>query len=331
MINNGEFFIKDIKAVVLIGWCPNIDEIIRINKSFNLKTLVVTSPNQKNLYKKNVKIKVFSKINSKKFENYILKNCSIKNTLFLSVSSMFIFEKKTIEFFNNNLINYFPSRLPYDKGRGGFSWHIIREDRILNNLFHVIDTGINTGPIITNKQSLFPSSCKIPLDFENYKWSKMNIFYSNFLKDLKKDVKFKVSHQPKYLGRFNPSLNTLKNGFIDWSLNSYDLFNFINAFDDPFKGASTFLNQKKYGRLFIKKVHLHGGDNSNHPFQSGIISRHDKDWVTVSTNGKHMLLIEEVKNSEGQNMLKFLREGDRFYTPIKFLEDSILNSVNYKA
>ena len=47
---------------------------------------------------------------------------------------MFIFEKKIIEFFKDNLINYFPSRLPYDQGRGGFSWHILREDRILNNL-----------------------------------------------------------------------------------------------------------------------------------------------------------------------------------------------------
>ena len=44
-----------------------------------------------------------------------------------------------------------------------------------------------------------------------------------------------------------------------------------------------------------------------------------------------MILIEEVKNSNGQNMLKFLKEGDRFYTPIKFLENSKLDRVNYKA
>jgi len=331
MIKNNKFFIKDIKQVVLIGWCPNIDEIIKINKSLNLKTLVITSPNQKNLFKKNIKIKVFSKIDSKVFKSYILKNCNIEKTLFLSISSMFIFEKKIIEFFKDNLINYFPSRLPYDQGRGGFSWHIMREDRILNNLFHIIDTGINTGPIITNKKSLFPSNCKIPVDFENYKWNQMNTFYSDFLRDLNNGIKFEISHQPNYLGRYNPSLNTLKNGFIDWSLNSYDLFNFINAFDDPFVGASTFLNQNKYGRLFIKKVHLHGGDTSNHPFQAGIISRHDKEWITVSTSGKHMILIEEVKNSDGQNILKFLKEGDRFYTPIKFLENSKLDRVNYKA
>ena len=34
---------------------------------------------------------------------------------------------------------------------------------------------------------------------------------------------------------------------------SYDLINFINAFDDPFKGASTYLNNGNFGKLFIKK------------------------------------------------------------------------------
>ena len=94
MIKNNKFFVKDIKQVVLIGWCPNIDKIIKINKSLNLKTLIITSPNQKNLFKKNIKIKVFSKIDTKIFKNFILKNCNIEKTLFLSISSMFIFEKK---------------------------------------------------------------------------------------------------------------------------------------------------------------------------------------------------------------------------------------------
>ena len=55
-------------------------------------------------------------------------------------------------------------------------------------------------------------------------------------------------------------------------MDSYDLFNFINAFDEPYKGASTFLNNGNFGKLYLKKVHLHGGDSSNHPFMSGIVS-----------------------------------------------------------
>ena len=113
--------------------------------------------------------------------------------------------------------------------------------------------------------------------------------------------KFKIYSQPKYLSRYNPRLNTIENGFIDWNLEPYDLINFINAFDEPYEGASTFLNNGNFGRLFLKKVQLHGGDSTNHPFMTGIVTRHDKDWIVVSTIGKHMLLIEEVLNEDKYN------------------------------
>lgn len=330
MIVNNFFEIKDLKQVVIFGACPNIDEILKINSKLKIKTLIITSPNQKKNFDKKIKINIF-KVLDNKFKSFISQNCQIDKTLFLSVSSMFVFKKKQIKFFKNNLINYFPSRLPYDAGRGGFSWHIMREDRILNNTFHIIEENMNTGPIIFEDTKIFPTHCKIPIEYENFKWSQMNSFYETFVKQIITKKKFFITKQSKNLGRYNPSLNTLKNGFIDWSMNPYDLYNFINAFDDPFLGASTFLNQKDFGRLFIKKAHLHGGETGNHPFFSGIISRHDQNWIVVSTTGKHMLLIEEVFNSKGENILGKLKVGNRFVTPVKFIEESKYNQTIYKA
>jgi folate-dependent phosphoribosylglycinamide formyltransferase PurN len=172
---------------------------------------------------KKIKINVFKDMN-KMFENFIHRNCEIKKTLFLSISSLFIFKKKQIKFLEDNLINYFPSRLPYDTGRGGFSWHIMREDKILNNNFHIIDESINTGPIIFEDSKIFPSNCKIPLDYESYNWAEMNIFYEKFIKKLINEEKFFLCKQNKNLGRHNPSLNTLQHGFINWDMNSYDLY-----------------------------------------------------------------------------------------------------------
>ena len=97
-------------------------------------------------------------------------------------------------------------------------------------------------------------------------------------------------------------------------MESYDLINFINAFDDPYVGASTNINNKKFKRLFIKKAQLHGGESSNHPFMQGVISRHDKDWIVVCTKGKHMLLVEEVFNESKKNIISELTVGDRFFT-----------------
>ena len=78
----------------------------------------------------------------------------------------------------------------------------------------------------------------------------------------------------------------------------------------------------KLGKLYLKKAQLHGGDSSNHPYMSGLVSRHDNDWIVVSTTSKHMLLIEQVLDNKGNNIINKIKPGDRFYTPQK----EIINS-----
>ena len=51
-------------------------------------------------------------------------------------------------------------QLPLDQGGGGFSWNILREDRISNQLVHLVDENIDTGPIIYNRLSLFPKDVR---------------------------------------------------------------------------------------------------------------------------------------------------------------------------
>ena len=138
-------------------------------------------------------------------------------------------------------------------------------------------------------------------------------------------------HQAEYLGRYNPRLNTVKNGLIDWSVNSYDLINFINTFEDPYAGASTYLNEGNYGKLCIKGCQLHGGDSSNHPFMAGTVTRHDNSWIVVSTSGKHMILIEKVLNAKGKNILPEIKVGSKFYSPNDELQESKSARIIYSS
>ena len=55
---------------------------------------------------------------------------------------------------------------------------------------------------------------------------------------------------------------------------------------------------------------------------AGIISRVDKEWLIVSTVDKHMIIIKEVLNEKGKNIIKSLRAGDRFFTPSLKLDDA---------
>ena len=335
MIKNNKFYIENLNTVVFLGQSDVFSKLIKVNNLLKLNTLIITGSHQSKLIDKTIDYKIFDKLDDK-FKDFINKNVKVKNSIFISVGARYIFKKDTIEnFFLNNLVNFHRTRLPLDSGGGGFSWKIMREDRIDNQLVHLIDEGIDTGPIIDNHLSLFPKHCHVPIDFEVYGLQKFIEFYSGFLKKVKDGKFFDLKPQLNYLGRYNPRLNTEIDGLINWDMDSYDLFNFINAFDEPYKGASTFLNNGNFGKLYLKKVHLHGGDSSNHPYMSGIVSRHDTNWVVVSTKSKHMLLIEEVLDNKGNNIMKNIKVGDRFYTTYEELEKSkktktIFNSKGLK-
>lgn len=332
MIKNNKFYINNLKTVVIFGYSNKLKEILTINKKLNLKTLIITDPHQsKFIPKKEIDYSIFKNFNNR-CKNFILKNTNINQTIFIVLGARYIFTENSIKtFFKKNIINFHGKRLPYDKGGGGFSWQIMRQDRIDSQLVYLLDSNVDSGPIIENKVSLFPKNCQIPLDFEKYHSTKFIEFYSLILRKISKGKKFDLKYQSKYLGRYNSRLNTEINGWIDWSIDSNEIINFINAFDDPYMGASTFLNNGKFGRLFLKKVHLHGGDGSNHPFMSGLVSRHDGGWLVVSTTSKHMLLIEEVLNINRENIINKIKVGDRFFTPLKKLIDSNKKRIQYNS
>ena len=307
------------KNVFFLGSNESLNELEKINKKLGLKTFVITSPDQSKKIDYKKEIKIFDRLDSS-FTQYISNKVKVEETLFVSLASRWIFKKETIKnIFKFNLVNFHGSRLPLDAGGGGFSWRILREDRIDNQLVQVVDEGIDTGPILFSEKSIFPSYCKIPADYEKFSSMKLLSFYEKFISLLSKGNKFNLHHQPDYLGRYNPRLESKTNGWIDWNLNSHQLLRFINAFDDPYSGASTMINN--YERVYLKKVQLHGGESTNHPFMSGIISRHDSKWIVVSTQDEDMMLIiEKVLDDKGQNIISHLKPGDRFFTPAEKLD-----------
>ena len=331
MIKNNKFYIENLDAICFFGQSETFEDLIKINDSFNIKSLIITSSHQAKLIDKNIKINTFDNINEDCIR-LIKQKCDIDKTLFISLGARYIFNDDLIKnIFQENLINFHRHRLPLNRGGGGYSWHIMNEDRIDNQLIHLINKYPDGGPIIDSSSSLFPTSCKVPLDFEHYSSQKFIEMYKNFIKKLKDKSEFILKHQANYLGNYFPRLNTLKNGYIDWNLNSYDLINFINAFGEPYDGASTFLNNGNFGRLFLKKVHLHGGENSNHPFMSGIVTRHDKKWIVVSISGKHSLLIEKVLNENKENIILKIKPGDRFFTPADKLLEAKSKRIFYSS
>jgi len=331
MIKNNQFYIENLQSVVFLGCSKVLGKLVDVNTKVGIKSLIITSSDQAKNIDNGLKFKIFNKIDIN-FKKYIKKNTITSKTLFVSLGARYIFKEKDIDnFFLNNLVNFHSTRLPLDGGSALYSWKIMREDRIDNQLVHLIDKTIDNGPIIDNYMSIYPRECKIPLDFQNYKFNSLINFYKIFIKKIYLKNKISIKPQQTYLGRYNPRINTETDGLIDWSMNSYDLYNFINAFDEPYKGASTYLNNGNYGKLYLKSVHLHGGDSSNHPYMSGIVSRHDKKWIVVSTKSKHMLLIEKIINKKGENIINKIKRGDRFFSPINEINNSKSKRVIFNS
>ena len=328
MILNNKFYVKELKEVVFIGFSEVINDLYKINKKHKLHSSIFTSTDQS----KDIKLshKIFDKIDENLY-NYIKNNYEIDKTLFISIGSRMIFDTKFIAFTKGNLINFHGARLPYDSGGGGFSWKIMREDKIDNQLVHLVDNGIDTGPIIDYSLSIYPKSCKIPIDYEEYTSKLFLNFYNGFIKKIIDGLSFDLKSQLSYIGRYNPRLSSDDSSYINWNLEPNDLYNFINSFDDPYNGGISFLNNGNYGKVHLKSIHLHGGDSSNHPYMTGLVSRHDKNWIVVSTVGKYSLLVEKVLNSKGENIMNKIKVGDRFFTPQEYLESSFSKRIIYNS
>lgn len=74
-----------------------------------------------------------------------------KRTLVLSVSNTLIFPAKIVELENLRILNYHNSLLPAHRGMHAEAWTIFAGDPMTGISWHLVDKGIDTGPLVTQK------------------------------------------------------------------------------------------------------------------------------------------------------------------------------------
>jgi len=124
-----------------------------------------------------------------------------------------------------------------------------------------------------------------------------------------------------------PRLNTLKQGLINWNWDTNDIESFICAFDEPYAGASTFIDGKK---VHLKECYSEFNDGPFHPFQAGLIYKIYSDAIFIATRSG-TIIVRGVSDENGKNIIGKLRTGQRFFTPLKYLEDAMTFSAEYSA
>lgn len=239
-----------------------------------------------------------------------------ESTLGISFCAPWIFKRDLIGRFNGRLLNCHGANLPQNRGGGGFSWRILRGDKIGASVIHQVDAGVDTGVIVLSREYTYPYECRRPSDYQAFSVCQYDILLESLFRKIDINDNFEVTVQDERFSSYWPRLSTDVHGFIDWDWGLDDIETFIRAFDSHYGGASTFLNKQ---RVRLKKCSALTSEGAFHPFQSGIMYRKTDLGAFIATRGG-ALLAAEVLNENGTDILASLVVGDRFYTPAKHLE-----------
>ena len=325
------------KKIVIFGGGILATKIARKTISIGYEVAIITSPRQSCeeiskgvsfinfLNNNNLRFIVSNNINDKDIKKYL--NSFGDDTFFLSLGAAWIFDKNFIsKTLNGRLFNLHGTRLPQNRGGGGFSWQIMTGNRFGFCLLHIVDDGIDTGQIVNFEEFIYPHTCKYPIEYMNYYNDKNVIFLERILKNaFTGKVVFSLYKQIEYLSTYWPRLNQDSSSWIDWSQSPDIIERFICAFGPPYKGALTTINGRN---VRINKVCINYQDGVFNPYQNGIVYRIGGSWICVALNGGGIIIESVSDDKTGESCISSISVGDRFITTNKMLENS-KNRVTY--
>jgi methionyl-tRNA formyltransferase len=309
--------------IVFLGGGELLRKLVLWSKKLNISIKVVSSQRhsleeydgillKEFLMEEKVEHIITNDISSKIVKEFIGKN---NNSFFLSLGAAWIFKTDIISsLFNNKLFNLHGTRLPQNRGGGGFSWQILSANRFGFCTLHLVDGGVDMGDIVCSDEFLYPPSCRIPSDYQAIYLEKNFNFIKKFI--TRNDKELELTKQSENFSSYWPRLNTDINGWIDWGMNAIEIDRFICAFDNPYNGARTLLNSQS---VRVKGVSITQQDNVFHSYQTGIIYRKSKQWLCVCLK-EYTLIIEDIRNDKGENIFDLVSVGDRMHTPVEKIE-----------
>ena len=267
----------------------------------------------------------FSKINElspKEIEGHIT-----PNTIGLSISAVWIFKQDVIDLFEGRLYNIHASVIPRGKGGGVYTWKILSQDHFGGFSIHKLEAGIDAGDVFMFKEFTFPLTCRIPKDYLAFAQEKEDKLLLAFLDAIESDDDLIPVPQNENFGTYWPRVNTEINGYVNWDWTADEIELFINAFDDPYAGATTFLNGQK---LRLKKGFKTQGEASYHPFQYGIVYRIHNGHIFIAAK-EGTIVLGEVYADDETEVFDKIKLGDRLYTPHSYLDQARARRIIYNA
>lgn len=230
-----------------------------------------------------------------------------------SLSCRSIIKSQFLKAFEGRVFNIHPSLLPKERGGGTFSWRIMNDQKEVSATIHLVDEGVDSGPVIIQKKTHLEIDRPVPADYLR----KTNQVYVEslveFLEMITTSSSIKLKAQDESQVTYLPRLYTENNAAIDWSWSGKEIERFIRAFGTPYPGAYTFVNDI---RITVDEAFLEPSDTAYHPFINGRIISHLSDGsIRVVVTGGFLRINKVSKDGQSCEPGSFIKETDMLFTP----------------
>ena len=253
-----------------------------------------------------------------------------ESSLGIGLGEAWSFDKSVIDRFNGKLLDLMGIRLPQYRGGAHYTWQILRGTRIGACNLQIINEDMvqgvfDSGRIVKFREYLFPVTARIPNDYFEFAVEQEIPFIKEFIDEVQKGTDFEDFMLQENFSQYFPRLYTLRNAFINWNWSTTSIERMICAFDAPYAGATTSIN----GELVrLKNGRSETNDGLFHPFQTGLVYKiYNKAIYVATLNGT--LIVSEVYDEKGNSILETIATGDRFHTPLEWIEKGLTDRIQY--
>ena len=189
----------------------------------------------------------------------------LKPDLIFITDYKYLLPEKIFSYPKYGSVNLHPSLLPKYRGRASVNWAILHGESEVGLTAHCVDSGMDTGGII--------SQIKINIAELQDIGDVLELYYPLYRK-ITKDVmgkcfagNIRCMPQDHSLATSYPR-RTSKDGVIDWNSNIRDIINLVRAVAKPYPGAFSFVNNRK---VIIWKARINDMKNLYGESQNGEI------------------------------------------------------------
>lgn len=316
-----------INHIVVFGGSQIVIEFLKLLKKKKINFHYFTNKRQlKDNLSNNLNLKDNLKKNNIRFfetedinKNKLIKKIFTSQSLGVGFGQPWVFKKEMLKLMNPNLVDFMGIPTPKFRGGAHYTWMILNQNFAGGCFFQNINKNTvqgesDSGYYYDHTYYKYPKNLKNPKDFFDYSVIKEINFLKKFLKKITSNASFQLKKLNEKNSVYFPRLLSKFNSYINWDYDIDELVRFINAFSDPYPGATTFLKNKK---VYLKNVQIYEKNNF-HSYGAGIIANIHKKKLFICAKGgiikANYVLLENKKN------INSIKIGERLSTNIKYLQ-----------